>query len=464
MNSCIFIILGATGDLTKRKLIPAIYNLIKNKKIDNFAIVGAALSQTTSEEILAQAEKFIKNIDKDCWNKLKSVFYYKSVNFYNEQEFSHLKELIEKVENKHKLPQNRLFYLATMPEHFEIITQNLSKCCIIKPKKNDSCKGWTRVVYEKPFGYDLESAKKINKTILKTFKKDQVFRIDHYLGKELVGNISLVRFTNRVFEPLWNNKNIDSIQIIINEKLGIENRGKFYDSCGAINDMMQSHMLQVLSLIAMETPKQLSGKFIHNAKIKVLKKIKPYSTILGQYLGYRSEDGVNPDSATETFAAIALHINNKRWKNVPFYLKTGKFLSNKESAIHIRFKMVKCLLSKCCPSDSNYLTIKIQPDAGFFLELNSKVPGTNEVIPVKMDFCHECLFGPNSFQAYEILLSDVMSGDQSFFLQEDEIEESWRIVQEIKKLSEKLYFYEKESSGPKEIEKLEPNKIVRWRS
>jgi len=463
MDSCTFIILGATGDLTKRKLIPAIYKLIKDKKLTHFAIIGASFSKTSTDEILLQSEKFIKDLDQVIWNKIKSIFYYLSLDFYKQEDFFRLKDLIKQVEEKHSIPENKLFYLATMPEHFEIITKNLNECCIIN-KKTKKTKGWTRVVYEKPFGHDLESAKKINSIVLKSFKKTQVFRIDHYLGKELVGNIALSRFTNRIFEPLWNNKNIDSVQIIISEKIGIENRGKFYDSCGAINDMIQSHILQILSLIGMEAPKKLSGQYIHNAKIKILKKIHAFSAILGQYEGYNQEKGTSPDSKTETFAAAALHINNKRWKNVPFYIKTGKFLDKKETAVHIRFKMVKCLLSKCCPSDSNYLTIKIQPDEGFFLELNSKIPGTNEIIPVKMDFCHECLFGPNSSEAYEVLLEDVIKGDQSFFLQADEIEESWRIVEEIKKLSNNVYIYQRGSSGPKELESLDPHKIIRWRS
>ncbi len=466
MKEATFVILGATGDLTKRKLIPAIYHLIKDKKIEKFAFVGVAITKSTIEEVLLGSMKFIKKIDGRLWRRLKSSSYYFEFDFYNSKDYLNLKDSLDDIEKKHKLSGNRIFYLATMPEHFEEITKNLASSGIVEKCKK-SCKQCkkARIVYEKPFGYNLESAQKINKAILKVFNENQVFRIDHYLGKELIGNIALVRFTNRVLEPLWCNKHIDSVQIVLNEKVCVEGRGKFYDNTGAINDVIQSHMLQMMALVGMEAPKELSGQYIRDAKDKVLKHIGVDSVFLGQYEDYKKEEGVRPNSKTETFAAVKLHIDNKRWNGVPFYFKTGKCLDKKGVSIHIRFKMVKCLLS-ICPSDANYLTIKIQPDEGFFLEINAKVPGLNEVTPVKMDFCHNCLFGLNTPEAYEVLLEDVINGNQSYFLRSDEIIESWKIVDKIKKLAKrkKLYSYKKGSSGPVGLDKFDKTRKIRWRS
>ena len=469
MLECTFIILGATGDLTKRKLIPAIYKLVEDKRIEKFAIVGASLSQTTSDKILQQAKNFISKPDTKILEKIESSFYYQQLDFHTDEGYLDLKKLIVKVEKKHKLCGNKIFYLATMPEHFDIITQNLAKHKIVEKHSNkDECENcnhpWSRIVYEKPFGYDLKSAKKINRCISKLFHEKQIYRIDHFLGKELVGNIALIRFTNRIFEPLWNNKNIDSIQIILSEKIGIENRGAFYDKYGAIKDVIQNHVLQMLALVAMEAPNTLSAKPIRDAKAKILKKVKIESAILGQYEGYKKEKNVNPKSNTETFAALKATINNKRWKGVPFYLKAGKCLNEKESSIHIKFKMVKCLL-KTCPSDSNYLTISVKPDKGITLDLNAKVPGeAYKITPVQMNFCHSCIFGPNTPAAYEILLSDVIKGDQSTFVRADEIEESWKIVEQVDKSKLKVYPYKKGSNGPKELKLLDKSRIIKWRS
>lgn len=468
MKECVFIILGATGDLAKRKLIPAIYNLIEEKKIDKFAVIGAAIQDFTSDKVLGMAKKFVKNCKETTWKKLEKNFYYEQLDFYDFQGYLRLKERIKLLEKNHSLKANldkadlgkasldsgkHLFYLATMPEHFSIITDYLNKSGIVKRQSLASSKKWSRIVYEKPFGYDLKTSKAINKSVLKVFDESQIYRIDHYLGKELVGDIALVRFTNRIFEPLWNNKHIDSVQIILSETKGITGRGKFYDATGAINDMIQSHMLEILALVCMEQPKELSGKCIRDAKTKVLKKVKVDSSVLGQYIGYKSETGVKSGSKTETFAAVKLFVNNRRWKGVPFYLKTGKYLKHNDVSIHIKFKMVKCLLSSC-PSDSNYLTINIQPEEGFYLGINSKIPGKYEVTPVKMDFCHSCLFGPNTPQAYENLLLDVIRGDQSVFLRSDEIELSWKIVEKIKKGNPKIHRYKKGSDGPKENFKI----------
>lgn len=466
-DECTFIILGATGDLAKRKLIPAIYKLAADKKLCKFAIVGVSFMKTTVHEMLEPAKNFIGSFDPTIWATIQASSYYHEMDFHNEDSYISLERLLSDVEKTNKLVGNRIFYLATMPEHFEVITKNLASHDIVKRHGDQA---WSKIVYEKPFGYDLKSAKKINAAIAKVFHEDQVYRIDHYLGKELVGNIALMRFTNRVFEPLWNSKHIDSVQIILSEDMGVEGRGAFYDSCGALKDVVQNHMLQIVSLIAMESPKTLSAKHIRDAKAHVLKKITIDSVVLGQYEGYRDEKDVKKDSKTETFAALKISIDRRRWKDVPFYLKTGKYLKSKEASIHIKFKMAKCLLD-VCPADSNYLTIKIDPNPGFFLELNMKVPGmTNQIAPVKMELGHNGLLGPNTPEAYEVLLADVINGDQITFVRSDEIEQSWKIIQQIIKLPEnvrKLYFYKKKSAGPRELDNLDiqnsQKKEIRWR-
>ena len=369
-----------------------------------------------------------------------------------------LKKLVKVVTKKHRLSGNKLFYLATLPEHFDTITSYLDKSHLAKGK------GWSKMVYEKPFGNDLESAKKINKCIARVFKEEQVFRIDHYLGKELVGNLAMLRFTNRVMEPLWNKEHIESVQILLSEKIGIEGRGNFYDKYGALKDVVQNHMLQILALTAMEAPAKLTGEFMRNEKAKVLKKIKVHKVLRGQYQGYLQEKGVKSNSSAETFAALHLEVQNKRWQGVPFYLKTGKYLTRKDTSIHIKFKPVHCLLQENCPTDSNYLTVRIQPDEGFDLELFSKSPGTTTgVTPVKMDFCHSCLFKLKTPEAYQILLEDVIKGEQSLFVRNDEIEYSWKIIDKIEKKKGTVYTYKQGSKGPEELIKFAREHKMRWR-
>ncbi|MCK4265397.1 glucose-6-phosphate dehydrogenase [Candidatus Babeliales bacterium] len=449
MFNCTFVILGATGDLTRRKLIPAIYRLIRDKKIKNFSIIGAALPKKTKIEVLSEAKKFIKNYDSATWKILQTNFHYFQFDFHDFDRYKTLNKKLEAIEKKQKLSGNRIFYLATMPEHFSSITKNLANVGIVEktislPNKQSP---WVRIVYEKPFGYDLKSSQKINRDISKIFKEEQIYRIDHYLGKDLVGDIALIRFTNSIFEPLWNNKHIHSVHIVLSENIGIEGRGEFYDSTGVVNDILQSHILQLLALTSMEPPKRLAGKFIRDAKSNVLKKVKLTSAVLGQYEGYKSEKGVKKDSKTETFVTAKLFINNRRWKGVPFFVKAGKCLDKKEVSIKIVFKRIKCLLDSC-PSEPNYLTISIQPEEGFYLGMNSKLPGKYEVIPIRMDFCHSCLFGTNTPEAYENLLIDVMRGDQSVFLRRDEIEQSWKIVEQLKSKKLKVHKYKKGTNGP----------------
>tara|TARA_Y100000310_G_C20698427_1_gene827400 strand:+ start:1103 stop:2491 length:1389 start_codon:yes stop_codon:yes gene_type:complete len=452
------LILGATGDLTKKKLIPAIYNLIKDKKLKDFIVVGAASRSTTAQNILNKSKKYVKNLDKQAWQHLEKRFYYHSTNFYDHKHFCDLNLLINQLEKKHKLPGNRLIYLATLPQHFKIISSNLKDCGIVD--KNGKS---TKVVFEKPFGQDLKSAKKINNCIRSVFSEKQIYRIDHYLGKELIQNLNVLRFTNTFLEPIWNNKYIDHVQIILSENVGIETRGKFYDKYGALRDVVQNHMLQMLSLIAMEAPKKLQENYIRNEKLKILKAIKTTSNILlGQYKGYKKEEGVKNNSKTETFAALKLLVNNERWKGVPFYLITGKNMKDKVTTIHIEFKQTKCrLFHKVCNFNPNHLTLQIQPEEGFHLHINSKVPGKTNIVPVKMDFCHHCKFGPNTPEAYENLLYDVMKGDQSVFIRSDEIEQQWKIIDKITKTKHKIQPYKK-GSYPEQAKKLIEKDGRKW--
>ncbi|MFH0898336.1 MAG: glucose-6-phosphate dehydrogenase [bacterium] len=446
-DECTFIILGATGNLSKRKLIPAMYKLIEDKKLCKFAIVGISIDRITGKELLDQAKMFLQKVDQKIWNQLEDAFSYHRMDFDDLDAYKQLNEFLIAEEKKKKLMGNRAFYFATLPHHFIAITKNLVESGIVNKKTMKSFP-WTRLVYEKPFGDDLKSSQAINRYLSKVFDESSVFRIDHYLGKELVGTIALTRFTNRIFEPLWNNKHIDSVFINVSEKIDIEGRGNFYDQYGAIKDMIQSHMLQLLALTAMEQPKKLTAQYIRNAKVRVLEKIKVKDVLVGQYQGYKKEKGVKPSSITETFALVQMHIDNRRWKGVPFYVRTGKALDTKESYIRINFKPVACLLT-VCPSVLNHLVIKISPDAGIFLGLNAKVPGiADQVTPVCMDFCYNCLFGPNTPEAYETLLADVMKGDQSAFVRADEVYYSWKVVEQILKKKGTLYEYKKGSKGP----------------
>jgi len=460
-KSFTFVIMGVTGDLARLKLIPAVYKLLKLQAVSKIALIGVARSDTTIQAVLAEAKPGIKDLDETIWAKLCTAASYERLDFDQPKDFENLRDKIKAREQKENLSGNRIFYLATLPEHFEAATLNLAKVGLVNSKDNK----WERVLYEKPFGDSLRSAKKINKTIDKVFLEENVYRVDHYLGKELVGNIALLRFTNRILEPLWNNKNIDSVQIICDENFGIKNRGNYFDKYGAVKDMLQNHILQMLSLLAMESPKFISGEYLRSEKVKVLKKTKVSDIILGQYEGYEKEKGVVGDSKTETFFAARLEINNSRWRGVPFFVRAGKNLTKKETVIHIRFKPVDCLLAKSCPADSNYLTIRIEPNEGFSFEINSKSLRKGfEVEPVDMDYCHSCEHGINTPEAYEVLLEQAVLGEQALFVRNDEVELAWKIVDRIDRQNLIVYKYPVGSSGPKELAEWNKKNNLIWKS
>lgn len=464
MNECVYLILGISGDLSKRKLIPALYNLLLQKKITRCVLIGAAIEDTTIDSIFQQARRFIDDLDEEVFARLKEHASYKKINFLSPQDFVELNLFVQEIEKKYQLVGNRIIYLAASSQFFCPITQSCAVSGLAKKmERNDTF--WHRLVYEKPFGHDLQSAREINACIHKHFEEAQIFRIDHYLTKEVVGNIALVRFTNLIFEPLWNNRYIDNVQISLSETVDIENRGVYYDAYGALKDMVQNHMLELVALIGMEPPEWLTGEYIRTARAQVLEKIKITDVLLGQYEGYSQEKTIGHDSSTETFALVSLMIQNNRWAGVPFYLKTGKCLNKKETVIHIKFKQVDCLLAKKCPSETNYLTIRVTPEASFSLSLNVKKPGlANEVVPVNMEFSHSSLFGAETSRAYEIIFEEIVRGEQSISVRFDEIESSWKIIDAIERDELPLFSYACGTSGPKEMEDFAKKHGMRWRS
>lgn len=457
-----FVIMGATGDLAQKKLFPAVYRLMmKGKVSENFAVVAVGRKEFSREQFSSEVKARIPGVKEEIWKKLDERLYYFRLNFNDENGYANLGKFLDGIDETHSTGSNRLFYLATLPDHFESIAQSIQKFGLAETKS-----GWCKVVFEKPFGHDLKSAKKLNTQILKAFDEKQVYRIDHYLGKELVQNIGVMRFANMIFSPLWNNKAIDHVQINLIENFGVENRGEFYDREGALRDVGQNHLLQLLCLIAMDVPKNFDEKCIRDEKVRVLKSVKKTharDVVLGQYDGYVNEKGVAADSKTETFFAMKLFVGNKTWKGVPFYLRSGKNLAKKFASIYIQFRNPDYELLRGKEIYPNYMVIQIQPDDGMLVQINGKEPGEKmRLLPVKMTFCHECTFGPNTPEAYETLLLDALSGNQESFIRADEIEQSWKIFDRITKAKLPVKTYEKGSFGPKEADELIEKDGRKW--
>jgi glucose-6-phosphate 1-dehydrogenase len=437
------VIFGASGDLSKRYLLPALYKMLK-KEQHHFIVTGTASSSLSSQQLIDRARPFINDIQESVLEKLVHLVSYQIIDFSVYLDFEKLhKHLIERENGE---AYNRLLYLATPANYFCTITEYCAQAGIIKKgNKGD------RIAYEKPFGWDLSSAREINSCIKKYLDYEQVYRIDHYLTKELVSTIAWIRFANIFFESLWNKEFIKYIEINLSEKISIENRGTLYDPYGALKDVVQNHMLQLAALTAMDRPDNIFDESIKEKKAAVLQTMKIVDGVLGQYKGYRKEKGVNACSNTETYAALKLMIATPRWKGVPFYLVTGKCLTDKKTFIRIVFKEVeRCPLDKAHCS-SNILTIRIAPDEGFSLMVNTKRPySIHESMSVAMDFCYACLFGFDTPDAYEVLLHEIMMGERSIAVRSDEIEFQWSIIEEMKKLNLPLYYYEQGSQGPPE--------------
>ncbi|SDF15374.1 glucose-6-phosphate 1-dehydrogenase [Fontibacillus panacisegetis] len=484
----VFFIFGATGDLARRKLFPAIYSLYREGKLaEDFAVIGVARRPRTEDEFRDDLYNSIQEFcrykvdDTTKWAQFAEHFAYKSLDINNVDGYHELRELTESVESRFDIPGNRLFYLALAPELFGSVSFNLQKGGMLESK------GWHRLVIEKPFGYDLHSAQKLNEELNQVFKEEEIYRIDHYLGKEMVQNIEVIRFANAFFEPLWNNKHIANIQITLSETVGVEERGGYYDNSGALRDMGQNHMLQMLTMIAMEPPSRLYPEDIRDEKVKVLRSLRPFASgeevkenvVRGQYIqgeskgktlpGYREEDKVNPESNTETYFAAKVMVDNFRWAGVPFYIRTGKRLPVKTTEVVVEFKQMptNVYLGQKHNLEPNLLVIRVNPMEGIYIKINAKKPGSESKIePLAMEFCQSCQVGINSPEAYERLIHDAAQGDSTYFTRWDEVATAWAFVDRIAEAWAQnpadISRYAAGSWGPQEAEQLLANDGFHW--
>ena len=452
---CTIVIFGATGDLTHRKLIPALYNIAADGELPpGTAVVGFARRDKSSEGFRSELEAANREHSRQghqdpVWAEYARHIHYHRSEFEDPEGYRTLGEQLGAIEARRGGPGNRLFYLACAPEYFRPILARIAEAGLNRAPNG----GWARVIVEKPFGTDLPSAQRLNAELAATFPEHETYRIDHYLGKETAQNLMVLRFGNAIFEPLWNNRFIDHVQITCSETLGMEGgRGAYYDASGALRDMVQNHLLQLLSLVAMEPPVDLSADGVRDAKINVFRSLRPLvgpeavarNVVRAQYTagsidgrgvpGYREEDRVRPDSMTEPYVALRLHLDNWRWEGVPFYIRMGKRLPKKATEISVHFRKAPGVLFNRMHVEmrENVLVMRIQPDEGISLRMISKIPGANlRMEPVKMDFHYRTSFGKASPEAYERLLLDAMSGDATLFARRDEVETAWRFIDEI---------------------------------
>jgi len=457
LSPCSIVIFGASGDLMSRKLIPALYHLHKDKQMPaDFRVVGFARREKTDaswrEELRKDLDQFsrTKPVDDKVWQGFSQHISYCQGDITEAPAYAKLEKQLAGFRSE-PLRHNLLFYLATMPSQFGQVAEQLHEAGLLH--KNGE-QGWQRIVVEKPFGHDLESAHQLNAELTRFALEQQVFRIDHYLGKETVQNILMFRFSNSIFERLWSRDSIDHVQVTVSESLGVGQRGGYYEEAGALRDMVQNHLLQVLSLVAMEPPVSLDAEPIRDEKVKLLKSLRALDpedvarqVVRGQYFaglvngqsrpGYRQEPKVKSDSNVETYVALKMFIDNWRWSGVPFYLRTGKNLPASASEVRIQFRPTPHVLfaAQCGQKlDSNALTLRLQPDEGISLRFNGKVPGTTLAVrPVRMHFSYDSEFGAYTPEAYERLLLEAMAGDATLFIRRDEVETAWQIVDGIRK-------------------------------
>ena len=448
----IFTIFGGTGDLTFRKLLPALYNIeASDDKVFCPRVVVIGRRDYTSETYRTMArewvEKFARlHFKEETYQKLAERILYYRMDFTDEKEYGGLDSFYKKMG-----AGNHIFYFAVAPRYFSTIVNGLKSVAGAEHGK---------VVLEKPFGEDLSSAAKLNRTMESFFKPDHIYRIDHYLGKEMVRNIQIIRFANPIFSNVWDAEHIECIQISAMEEVGVETRGGYYDHSGALKDMVQKHLFQILTIVAMEQPGSLAVEDMHREQIKVLRALQvpediSQSMVLGQYGGYREEPSVDRNSSTETYAALKLSVDNDRWRGMPFYVRTGKKLGRREMQVAVVFK------SPAPGLESNILNIKIQPTEGVYLQFNIKKPGeTEEIIQAKMDFCQSCSYvnRMNTPEAYERLLGACMRGERSWFSQWDQVETSWNYVDEVREKYREMglpvHIYEQGSAGPEAADAL----------
>jgi glucose-6-phosphate 1-dehydrogenase len=455
VGPCIVVIFGASGDLTKRKLMPSLYNLAVQKLLPKeFAIVGAARSDNNDEKFQQDMHDALEQygtqkLDGNYWTEFASKLFYHCGHYDDKTSFERLKSRLEEIDKQHGTGGNYLFYLSVPPDSFATIVEGLGAVGLTTEDANH----WRRVIVEKPFGHDLDSARELNGRLSAVIKESQTYRIDHYLGKETVQNLLVFRFGNGIFEPVWNRRYVEYVQITVAESIGVEQRGSFYESVGAMRDVMQNHMFMLMSLIAMEPPTSLVGESVRGEKTKVFEAIRPMTpeqialnTVRGQYgpgkvkdedaIAYRQEKGVDPNSKTETFAAVKLEIENWRWAGVPFFLRTGKRLATRATEILIRFREAPLLLYGDAPMGRigpNRLIIHIQPCEAMTLQIRAKTPGpTMRTQAVSLDFDYADLGGVKS-TGYETLLHDCMQGDPTLFHRIDTVEAAWKIATPILK-------------------------------
>lgn len=492
-EKCIITIFGASGDLTKRKLMPSLFDLFQKKLMpEKFAIVGLGRTSFTDD---AFRDKMYNDVitfskieakEQEALKVFLKNIHYLRMDINNADDYTKLKARLEELDRHVESGGNNIYYVATSPKFFELVSRNLGAQGL---QKQGGGHGWKRIVIEKPFGYDLDSARKLNSHLQEIFHEDQIYRIDHYLGKETVQNILAFRFANGIFEPLWNRNFIHHVEITGVENIGVEDRGGYYDSSGALRDMVQNHLLQVLSIIAMEPPSKFEATALRNEKVKVfqsLSAIKPEDVkkqvVRGQYTGatvrgervagYREEKGVAPDSRTETFLALKCYIGNWRWGGVPFYIRTGKRLPTRVSEVTIHFKKTPHALfsQNLAPNVSdNQLVIRIQPDEGILLKFGLKVPGAGfEIKTVNMDFHYSDISERTIPEAYERLLLDCMLGDASLYARSDAVETCWEFITPILDAWKNdpnfpLYGYPAGTWGPKEASDLFDEPDEDWR-
>ncbi|MGF1771348.1 glucose-6-phosphate dehydrogenase [Vibrio wakamikoensis] len=481
-NSSI-VIFGASGDLTYRKLIPALYHLYASDQLPkSFAILGVSRTQYSDESYREKLKTSLQEMEKTEPETLEAFcnhLHYQAIDTSDTQDYAKLATRLDDVANQYGFEQrNTLFYLATPPSLYSIIPASLAAHGL-----NDESQGWKRLIIEKPFGYDLASARKLDKEIHEHFQEHQIYRIDHYLGKETVQNLLVLRFSNAMFEPLWNHQYVDYVEITGAEFLGVEERGGYYDGSGAVRDMFQNHLLQVLAMVGMESPAQINADAIRNEVVKVLQCLRPLSDddlrnnlVLGQYTesnvrgqflpSYRDEHGVADDSRTETYVGLKMFIDNWRWNGVPFYVRTGKRLPTRVTEVVIHFKQTPHpVFGKDAPE--NKLIIRIQPDEGIQMSFGLKEPGAGfNAKEVKMNFHYASLQETQMLTAYERLLLDALNGDATLFARSDAVEACWEFVQPIldfKQDPQALFGYACGTWGPKECDQLLQNDGRAWR-
>ncbi|MCT4660591.1 MAG: glucose-6-phosphate dehydrogenase [Tissierellales bacterium] len=437
-NPCILTLFGGTGNLAYKKLIPALYHLFAEDKLPKcFYVLSVGRREYTKETYQESIKSYLDDdstFDEDVWNKFAKIIGYFPLDFNEESHYIALSNHLKKLDSIYGTKNNRLFYFAVAPQYFELISKRLVTYNLLEDNS-----GFHRVVFEKPFGKNLETAKSFNRILRECFDEKQIYRIDHYLGKEMIQNILVLRFANRLFEEIWCKNGIEKIHIKALETVGVGKRGGYYDNAGALRDMVQNHLLQILALIAMDPPKNFDTESIRNEKVKVLSNLKLHKIngksdiVLGQYEGYLKEDQVQPNSLTETYVKLSCAVDTNRWQGVPFILETGKKLDQKKAEIEIYFKPHS---SKYTPDGietfPNRLIIRIQPSEGVFLEMNVKKPGLElEIDRVNMEYCQSCKTLIHSPEAYEKLITDIIDGDSTLFARWDEIEASWTFVDKL---------------------------------